>query len=86
MTENEAGTSVSSIGSRLKLGLTGLVMGSVGWLFLKVTIDEPERFFYSGFVIGPMVMLAGLYALIISIFFSATTVRGAIRHYFKHLK
>ena len=76
----------SSIGSRLMLGLTGLVMGGAGWLFLRVTIDEPERFFYSGFVIGPMVMLAGLYALIISIFFSAKTVRGAIRHYYKYLE
>ena len=79
-------TNATSIGSRLMLGLTGLVMGGAGWLFLKVTIGEPERFLYSGFVLGPMVMLAGLYALIISIFFSAKTVRGAIKHYFKHLE
>lgn len=77
---------VSSIGSRSMLGLTGLVMGGAGWLFLSATIDDPERYFFSGFVLGPMFMLAGLYTVIISVFFSPKTVRATLRHYFKHLE
>ena len=76
------GNDRSALQSRLFLAFTGMLIGGAGWLFLAATISDPQRYFFSGFVLGPMFMLAGLYAVIISIFFPAETARGAIRHYF----
>lgn len=74
----------SALGSRLFLFVTGLVFGGAGTLFFLATVDDPRKYLFSGFVLGPMLCLAGFFAVIVAVFFPADNVRGMLRHYFSN--
>ena len=76
----------SAFGSRLLLLVTGLVFGGAGALFFLVTVEDPQRYFFSGFILGPMLCLVGLFAVIVALFFPTENVRGVLEHYFKNTR
>jgi|GEM_PF-2920586 len=71
----------SALGSRLLLLVAGLVFGVAGALFFLVTVKDPPKYLYAGFVIGPMLCLAGLFACVVALFFPADNVRSMLAHY-----
>ena len=76
----------SALGSRLLLLVTGLVFCGGGLLFFLVTVEDPPKYLFSGFVLGPMLCLAGLFAVIVALFFPVDNVRGMLKHYFKNTR
>ena len=81
---SKTGEGGSSLGARILLASTGLVMGGAGAFFFLVTVKDPQTYFFSGFILGPMLVMVGFYALIVALFFPADTVKGMIEHYFKN--
>jgi hypothetical protein len=82
----DAAEEKSAFGPRLLLLVTGLVFGGAGALFFLVTVEDPQRYSFSGFILDPMLCLAGFLAIIVALFFPAKNVRGVLEHYFKNTR
>jgi len=82
----DAAKEKSAFGSRLLLLVTGFAFSGAGALFFLATVEDPQRYLFSGFVLGPMLCLAGLFAVIVALFFPAENVRAVLDHYFKNTR
>lgn len=67
---------------RVVLALCGLTYGTGGIAMILLETGEPDRHFGFGFVFGPIAILVGLFALIVSVFLPIHKVSKVVRYFF----